>query len=257
VPTFAGTRCLVVSVTNSYDRNLGFLDRSRYILFQEAPQLYSRGWLDPFPDPLLLRKSGSARNRTRGSGSVSEKSDHWPRTGLESHRTHDHILLSHLRLPQPGGPGPRIYIPQEQGSPVIPPGTVFSFRRLLRLAGLRWRYSIPPPHGAFYTKSKLLYDRQSVGPSWCQAPTWDPRPIFPILSLIIFFDSFGFIDVGRSLWREVWSVLFSFGRASPAQPFSDLSPTGLMSIVYCLYFWDSSFLYWEREKDRYNLEFRI
>jgi hypothetical protein len=23
----------------------------------------------------------------------------------------------------------------------------FSFRRLLRLAGLRWRYSIPPPHG--------------------------------------------------------------------------------------------------------------
>jgi hypothetical protein len=31
-----------------------------------------------------------------------------------------HILLSHLRLPQPGGPGPCIYIPQEQGGPVIP-----------------------------------------------------------------------------------------------------------------------------------------
>jgi hypothetical protein len=29
----------------------------------------------------------------------------------KSHRTHDHILLSHLRLPQPGRPGPRIYIP--------------------------------------------------------------------------------------------------------------------------------------------------
>jgi hypothetical protein len=29
--------------------------------------------------------------------------------------TEDHILLSHfLRLPQPGGPGPRIYIPQDQ-----------------------------------------------------------------------------------------------------------------------------------------------
>jgi hypothetical protein len=30
-----------------------------------------------------------------------------------------------LRLPQPGGPDPCIYIPQEQGSggPVIPPGT--------------------------------------------------------------------------------------------------------------------------------------
>jgi hypothetical protein len=30
-----------------------------------------------------------------------------------------------LRLPQPGGPGPCTYIPQEQGGPVIPPGTGF------------------------------------------------------------------------------------------------------------------------------------
>jgi hypothetical protein len=42
--------------------------------------------------------------------------------------------MSRLRLPKPGGPGPRIYIPQEQGGPVIPPGTGFPFRRLLRLA---------------------------------------------------------------------------------------------------------------------------
>jgi len=27
--------------------------------------LTSRGWVDPVPDPLLLRKSGSAGNRTR------------------------------------------------------------------------------------------------------------------------------------------------------------------------------------------------
>jgi hypothetical protein len=41
----------------------------------------------------------------------------------ESHGTHEHILLSlFLRLPQPGGPGSCIYFPQEQGSPVIPPG---------------------------------------------------------------------------------------------------------------------------------------
>jgi hypothetical protein len=45
--------------------------------------------------------------------------------------------------------------------------------------------------------------------------------------------------VGRPLWREVGCVLFIFCRASPAQPFSALSPTGLMSIFYCLYFWDS------------------
>jgi hypothetical protein len=55
--------------------------------------------------------------------------------------------VSDSRLPQPGGPLPRIYIPQEQGSPVIPPGTGFPFRRLLRLAGLRCMYSTPPPHG--------------------------------------------------------------------------------------------------------------
>jgi hypothetical protein len=62
-------------------------------------------------------------------------------------RTDDPILLSYLRLPQFGGPGSRIYIPQEQGGQVIPPGTGLPFYRLLRLSGLRWRYSNPPPHG--------------------------------------------------------------------------------------------------------------
>jgi hypothetical protein len=38
------------------------------------------------------------------------------------------------------------YILQEESVPVVPPGTGFPFRRLLRLSGLRWRYSNPPPH---------------------------------------------------------------------------------------------------------------
>jgi hypothetical protein len=63
----------------------------------------------------------------------------------ESRRTRNHTLPPHLRLPKPGGPGSRIYIPQEQGGPVIPPGTGFPLRLLLRFAGLRWRYSNPPP----------------------------------------------------------------------------------------------------------------
>jgi hypothetical protein len=50
---FADSRCQVVSVTNPYSHILGFLDRSRYYFFQVAPQLYSRGWVDPIPDPLL------------------------------------------------------------------------------------------------------------------------------------------------------------------------------------------------------------
>jgi hypothetical protein len=53
-----------------YGHILDFLDRSRYFFFQAAPQLYSRGWVDPVWNPLLLRKSGSAGNRTRTSGSV-------------------------------------------------------------------------------------------------------------------------------------------------------------------------------------------
>jgi hypothetical protein len=58
--------CRIEGVTWSAQRiltavNLGFLDRSRYFL-ETAPQLSSRGWVDPVPDPLLNRKSGSAGN---------------------------------------------------------------------------------------------------------------------------------------------------------------------------------------------------
>jgi hypothetical protein len=67
--------CHVVIVTDPYDRILGFLDRSRYIFFQVAPMLYSRGCVDPVPDPLLLRKSGSSGNRTQ-IPSVARNSDH-------------------------------------------------------------------------------------------------------------------------------------------------------------------------------------
>jgi hypothetical protein len=38
-----------------------------------------------------------------------------------------HFTLSESKLPQPGGPGSSIYIPQEQDGPVIPPGTGFLF----------------------------------------------------------------------------------------------------------------------------------
>jgi hypothetical protein len=56
--------------------NLGFLDRSRYFSIQVGPQLYSWGWVDPVPDPLLLRKSGSAGNRNQDLWICSQ--EHWP-----------------------------------------------------------------------------------------------------------------------------------------------------------------------------------
>jgi hypothetical protein len=40
VLTFANRSCDVVSMTDPYDRILGFLDRRRYLFFQVAPQLY-------------------------------------------------------------------------------------------------------------------------------------------------------------------------------------------------------------------------
>jgi hypothetical protein len=54
----------VVSVTDPYGRILGTLDRSRCFSIKY-----------PVPDPLLFF-SGSARNRTRASGSVAKNSDH-------------------------------------------------------------------------------------------------------------------------------------------------------------------------------------
>jgi hypothetical protein len=75
VQSFADRGCHVVRVTDPYGSNLGFLDRSRCFFFQVAPQL-SWGWVDPIPDPLLLRKPGSTRNWTQTSGSVARYSDH-------------------------------------------------------------------------------------------------------------------------------------------------------------------------------------
>jgi hypothetical protein len=46
------------------------------------------------------------------------------------------------------------------------------------------------------SQSYIMTNTMSVSPSWYQAPTWDPRPILPILDFILFFDTFGFIDVG-------------------------------------------------------------
>jgi hypothetical protein len=76
----------------------------------------------------------------------------------ESSTTHNHTLLSHLRLSQPGGPG----------------------SHTLQLAGLGWRYSNPPPiwrARSPYTypsgtrwyspMSKSHYDQQSISMSWC------------------------------------------------------------------------------------------
>jgi hypothetical protein len=90
--------------------------------------------------------------------------------------------------PQPGGPRPCIYIPQEQGGPVIPPGTGFPFRRLLRLAELRWRCSKQPPRGDFFIQvSRIIF---------CICPTH----LIPLglITIIIFGEEYKF-------WRSVFN----------------------------------------------------
>jgi hypothetical protein len=66
VRAFADGGCHVVSVTDPCYRVLGFLDRSCCFFFQVAPQLYSRGWVGPVPDPLPLGRCGGAGSRARG-----------------------------------------------------------------------------------------------------------------------------------------------------------------------------------------------
>jgi hypothetical protein len=81
----------------------------------------------------------AAGSRQRSNSQVRIPRDSWP-----------NFTVADSRLRQPWEPGHRIYIPQEQGVPVIPPGTGFHFRRLLRLAGLRslssYRRRLSPPY---------------------------------------------------------------------------------------------------------------
>jgi hypothetical protein len=88
-----------------------------------------------------------------------------PAQSLSSPSTVGFITIFYcLRFPPPGGPCPRIYIPQEQRGQVVLSDSGFPFHRLLRLTGQSWKYSNPPPHGYESTKlkSKLWYDRLSV-----------------------------------------------------------------------------------------------
>jgi hypothetical protein len=74
--------------------------------------------------------------------------------GSESGGTRDHILLSEIRD--------------------------FLLRHLPRLAGLRWKYLTPPPHGSSLgqSQSHIATDGQSFSKSWCRAPSGAHDQIF-------------------------------------------------------------------------------
>jgi hypothetical protein len=75
VPTFADRGVSRGQRDGSLRPYSRFSRQEPVLFYQVAPQLYSRGWVDPIPDPLFF-SSGSAGNRTRASGSVAKNSDH-------------------------------------------------------------------------------------------------------------------------------------------------------------------------------------
>jgi hypothetical protein len=89
--------------------------------------------------------------------------------GSESRRTDENILLLQIRdSPKLECQFPVFIPPREQGGPVIPPGTGFTFRRLVQFPELRLKYSTPPPHGiprnihTYFLKYMLLQNCYSI-----------------------------------------------------------------------------------------------
>jgi hypothetical protein len=101
----------------------------------------------------------------------------------------------------------------------------------LAIAG---QYSLPTHNSSVSpkSKSKLCYDRRSVGQSVLVSSTH----LRPKIRFLLLSDSCGFPDVRRPLWREGGSVVYNYYWSSGAQSFSGSSPVGLRTIFYSLRF---------------------
>jgi hypothetical protein len=82
------------------------------------------------------------------------------------------------------------------------------------------------------------YDRRSVGQSVLELSTH----LGLTTRFLLLSDSCGFVDVGRSLWREDGSVVYNCCWPSQAQLFSGPSPVGPANVFYCLRFETSLFV---------------
>jgi hypothetical protein len=102
--------------------------------------------------------------------------------GSESLGTRDHILLSQIRD--------------------------CPFRHLLRLAGLRWRYSIPPPHG-WLLCSRAEQSRSLLPAISRHGHSWHRAPVGPVAIYLLDVETFVFFFLLRwssSMIKALWSI---------------------------------------------------
>jgi hypothetical protein len=95
---------------------------------------------------------------------------------------------------------------------------------------------------------KQLTSNQSYVTMYGQSVLVSSPHLGPKTRFLLLSDSCGFVDVGHPLWREDRSVIYNCCWPSPMQSFSSLSPTGLMTIFYCVRFetlpvWRTRILY--------------
>jgi hypothetical protein len=122
------------------------------------------------------------------------------------------VILRSERRGRPPGTGWLSYTPRY--------GVVFG--RLLRRAGLRWRYSNMHPQGRTVSKSKWRYDGRSVGQSvliW--RPSQTQGQIYFTMRASLSDEKMGllfnYFIVGCPLCREGGSLIYSYCWASLAQ----------------------------------------
>jgi hypothetical protein len=115
----------------------------------------------------------AAGPRHRRHSQVRVPQESWP-----------HVTVWDSRLPQAGGWGPRIYIPQDRVSQLYPQPRGYLFIAFCTTYRATWRYSTPPPRGvlepthASQSQSHDTTDGQSASLSWNKAPVWSLRPDF-------------------------------------------------------------------------------
>jgi hypothetical protein len=90
-----------------------------------------------------------------------------------------HFTVSYSRLPQPGGPGPRIFIPQKQGGQLF----ITSYASQGYGGGIWSRLHTGYRFFSTQSQSHIATDGQSISRCWCRAPEifitfWQLRSCF-------------------------------------------------------------------------------